>query len=191
MVTTMYTASDLRKGLRIKIDGDPHVIVDFNFVKPGKGQALYRCKLKNLITGAQYERNFRSIDVFEPADLQEKKMQYLYEEEGNYWFMDTETFEQICLTEDQIGDAKNFLVENLEVEVLLFENRPLGINLPNFVDLTVTVAEPWVKGDTVAGKTKPVTLQTGYVIQVPPFVEAGDKIRVDTRTGEYITRVKD
>lgn len=187
----MYTASDLRKGLRIKIDGDPHVIVDFNFVKPGKGQALYRCKLKNMVTGAQYERNFRSIDIFEPADLQEKKMQYLYEEEGNYWFMDTETFEQICLTADQIGDAKNFLVENLEVEVLLFENRPLGVNLPNFVDLTVTVAEPWVKGDTVAGKTKPVTLQTGYVIQVPPFVEAGDKIRVDTRTGEYITRVKD
>ncbi|HOK06695.1 MAG TPA: elongation factor P [Syntrophales bacterium] len=187
----MYTASDLRKGLRIKLEGDPHIIVDFNFVKPGKGQALYRCKLKNMLTGAQFDRTFRSVDVFEPADLQEKKMQFLYREEDKYCFMDNETFEQVYLTEDQVGDMKNFLVENLETEVLLFENRPLGVSLPNAVDLYVKVAEPWAKGDTVAGKTKPVTLETGYVIQVPPFIEAGEKIRVDTRTGEYLTRVKD
>ncbi|MCX7635928.1 MAG: elongation factor P, partial [Syntrophales bacterium] len=128
----MYTASDLRKGLRIKLEGDPHIIVDFNFVKPGKGQALYRCKLKNMVTGAQFDRTFRSVDVFEPADLQEKKMQYLYEEDGKYCFMDNETYEQVYLTDDQVGEAKNYLVENLEVEVLLFENRPLGLSVPNF-----------------------------------------------------------
>jgi len=187
----MYEASDLRKGLRIKLDGEPHIITDFNFVKPGKGQALYRCKLKNLITGAQFDRTFRSVDVFEPADLQQKKMQFLYEEEGKYCFMDTETFEQVYLTADQVGEAKNFLIENLEVGVLFFGDKPLDITLPNAVDLVVTHAEPWVKGDTVAGNTKPVTVETGYVLQVPPFIEQGDKIRVDTRTGEYLTRVKE
>lgn len=187
----MYQASDLRKGLRIKLDNDPHIITEFNFVKPGKGQALYRCKLKNMISGAQFERTFRSVDNFEPADLQEKNMQYLYEEENKYCFMDNETFEQFYLTEEQVGEAKNYLIENIEAEVLFFGDRPLGITLPNSVDLIVTQAEPWARGDSVSGNTKPVTLQTGYVIQVPPFVEEGEKIRVDTRTGEYLTRVKD
>jgi elongation factor P len=186
----MYSASDLRKNLRIKLDGDPYIITDFNFVKPGKGQALYRCKLKNMITGNQFERTFRSVDNFEPADLQEKKMQYLYEEEGKYYFMDNDSYEQIFLSADQIGDAAHFLIDNLEVEILLFEDKPLGISLPNFVDLVVTRADPWAKGDSVSGNSKPVTLQTGYLIQVPPFIEEGEKIRVDTRTGEYLTRVK-
>ena len=188
---TMYQASDLRKGLRIKIDGDPHIVTEFNFVKPGKGQALYRCKLKNMISGSQFERTFRSVDVFEPADLQEKNMQYLYQEEGKYCFMDNETFEQFYLTQEQVGDARNYLIENIEAEVLFFGERPLDITLPNSVDLIVTQAEPWARGDSVSGNTKPVTLQTGYVIQVPPFIEEGEKIRVDTRTGEYLTRVKD
>jgi len=187
----MYQASDLRKGLRIKLDNDPHIITEFNFVKPGKGQALYRCKLKNMISGAQFERTFRSVDSFEPADLQEKNMQFLYEEENKYCFMDNETFEQFYLTEEQVGDARNYLIENIEAEVLFFVDRPLGVTLPNSVDLIVTQAEPWAKGDSVSGNTKPVTLQTGYIIQVPPFVEEGEKIRVDTRTGEYLTRVKD
>jgi elongation factor P len=187
----MYQASDLRKGLRIKLDEAPHIVTEFNFVKPGKGQALYRCKLKNMISGAQFERTFRSVDAFEAADLQEKTMQFLYEEEGKYCFMDNETFEQFYLTADQVGDAKNFLIENIEAEVLFFGERPLGVTLPNSVDLFVTKAEPWAKGDSVSGNTKPVTLQTGYIIQVPPFVEEGEKIRVDTRTGEYLTRVKD
>ncbi|MBN1382474.1 MAG: elongation factor P [Deltaproteobacteria bacterium] len=186
----MYTASDLRKGLRIKIDGDPYIVTEFNFVKPGKGQALYRCKLKNMMTGSQFERTFRSVDAFDPADLEEKKMQYLYKEEDKYCFMDNNTYEQVYLTEEQIGDAKNFLLDNLEVEILLFENKPLDISLPNFVDIIVAEAEPWAKGDTVSGNTKPVVLQTGYQIQVPPFIEAGEKIRVDTRSGEYLTRVK-
>lgn len=186
----MYTASDLRKGLRIKIDNEPYVVTEFNFVKPGKGQALYRSKLKNMFTGSQFERTFRSVDTFEPADLQEKKMQFLYKEEGKYCFMDNESYEQIFLTEEQIGEAMNFLIDNLEVEILLFEDRPLEVSLPNFVDLVVTQADPWAKGDSVSGNTKPVVLQTGYQIQVPPFVEQGEKIRVDTRTGEYLTRVK-
>jgi len=187
----MYAASDLRKNLRIKIDNEPYVLTEFNFVKPGKGQALYRCKLKNMISGAQFERTFRSVDVFEPADLQEKKMQYLYEQDGKYCFMDNENYEQIMFTADQVGDARNYLIENMEAEVLLFEDRPLGVSLSNFVDLTVTKADPWARGDSVSGNTKPVTVETGYVLQVPPFIEEGEKIRIDTRTGEYLTRVKD
>ncbi len=187
----MYTASDLRKGLRIKIEGDPYVITEFNFVKPGKGQALYRCKLKNMITGSQFERTFRSVDMFDPADLQVKTMQYLYMEDGKYCFMDTTTFEQVFVTEDQVGEAKNFLLENVEAEVLFFEDRPLGVTLPNSVDLVVTKADPWIKGDTVSGNAKPVTVETGYVVLVPSFIEEGEKIRIDTRSGEYLTRVKD
>jgi elongation factor P len=186
----MYTASDLKKGLRLKIDNEPYIIIEFNFVKPGKGQALYRTKLKNMINGNQFERTFRSVDNFESADLREKKMQYLYKEGEKYCFMDNESFEQIYLTEAQVGDSKNFLIDNIEAEILLFEDKPIGISLPNFVDLIVTEAEPWAKGDTVSGATKPVKVQTGYTIQVPTFVGEGEKIRIDTRTGDYMTRVK-
>ena len=187
----MYTASDLRKGIRLKIDGEPYIVTEFNFVKPGKGQALYRTKLKNMITGAQFERTFRSVDNFESADLQEKKMQYLYQDGNGYCFMDNQTYDQLYLTADQVGDAKNFLIENLEVQILLFEDKPLDLSLPNFVDLKIVAAEPWAKGDSVTGNQKPVKLETGYQIQVPSFVEEGDKIRVDTRNGEYLARVKD
>ena len=186
----MYTASDLRKGLRLKIDGDPYVITEFNFVKPGKGQALYRTKLKNMINGNQFERTFRSVDVFESADLREKKMQYLYKEDDKFCFMDNETFEQVYLTEEQVDDAVNYMTDNIEVEILLFEDRPIGISLPNFVELVVTEAEPWAKGDTVSGATKPVKVQTGATILVPTFITEGEKIRIDTRTGDYLTRVK-
>jgi len=186
----MYTASDLRKGLRLKIDGDPYVITEFNFVKPGKGQALYRTKLKNMINGNQFERTFRSVDVFEPADLREKKMQFLYKEGDKLCFMDNETYEQVYLTEEQVDDAVNYMTDNIEVEILLFEDRPIGLSLPNFVELVVTEAEPWAKGDTVSGATKPVKVQTGATVLVPTFVSEGEKIRIDTRTGEYLTRVK-
>jgi len=186
----MYTASDLRKNLRIKIDNEPYIVTEFNFVKPGKGQALYRCKLRNMMTGSQFERTFRSVDTFESADLEEKKMQYLYKEEGKYCFMDVQSYEQIYLTEAQVGDAKNFLLDNLEVDILLFENKPLDLTLPNFIDVVVTKADPWARGDSVSGNTKPVTVQTGYQLQVPPFIEEGEKIRIDTRSGDYLTRVK-
>jgi elongation factor P len=186
----MYTASDLRKNLRIKIDNEPYIVTEFNFVKPGKGQALYRCKLKNMMTGNQFERTFRSVDTFESADLEQKKMQYLYQEEGKYCFMDNDSYEQVYLTEAQVGDAKNFLLDNIEVEILMYENKPLDVTLPNFIDVVVTKADPWAKGDSVSGNTKPVIIQTGYQLQVPPFIEEGEKIRVDTRSGEYLTRVK-
>ncbi|MDI6726308.1 MAG: elongation factor P [Smithellaceae bacterium] len=186
----MYNASDLKKGLRLKIDNEPHVVVEFNFVKPGKGQALYRTRLRNMITGSQFERSFRSVDSFEQADMQEKKMQFLYLEEDKYCFMDVESYEQVFLNADQVGDGKNYLIDNLEVEILFFEDRPLGITLPNFIDIVVAEAEPWAKGDSVSGNTKPIKLPTGHQIMVPPFIETGDRIRVDTRSGEYLTRVK-
>jgi len=187
----MYNASDLRKGLKIQIDNEPYIITEFQFSKPGKGQALYRCKLRNMITGVILDRTYRSGDSFEPAALEERTMQYLYNQDREYCFMDVETYEQSFLLADQVGDARHYLTDNLDVEILFFEQKPIGITLPNFVDLTITEADPWVKGDSVAGDTKPVTLETGYVLRVPPFIQEGDKITVDTRTGEYVTRVKE
>jgi elongation factor P len=187
----MYNASDLRKGLKIQIDDEPYIIIEFQFSKPGKGQALYRCKLKNMITGVIIDRTYRSVDTFEPAALEERAMQFLYSQENEFCFMDTENYEQAFLTADQVGEAQNYLTDNLEVEILLFQDRPIGITLPNFVNLTVTQAEPWAKGDSVSGDSKPVTVETGYVLRVPPFIQEGEKITVDTRTGEYVTRVKE
>jgi len=187
---TVYQASDLRKGLKILIDGQPYVVTDFTFTKPGKGQALYRCRIKNMLTNRADEKVYRSVDTFESANLQERKMQFLYNQEDEYCFMDTNNYEQVTLTKDQVGDAKNYLIDNLEVSILFFDVIPLGITLPNFVDLKVTRADPWVKGDSAAGDSKPVTLETGYTLRVPPFVEEGSKISVDTRTGAYLTRVK-
>jgi elongation factor P len=143
-----------------------------------------------MITGMIIDRTYRSGDTFEPANLEQRKMQYLYNQDGVFYFMDVETYEQSSLNEDQVGEAKNFLIDNLQVEILLFDKRPIGITLPNFVDLTVTRADPWVKGDSVSGDSKPVTVETGYALRVPPFIEEGIKITVDTRTGEYVTRVK-
>jgi len=190
-IAAMYTSSDLRKGLKIQIDGEPYVIIDFEFSKPGKGQALYRCKLKNMMTGVIVDRTYRSGDTFQPADLEERAMQFLYSQENEYCFMDVQTYDQVFLNKDQVGNAKNFLTDNLEVQILFFGDKPIGITLPNFVDLMVTRAEPWAKGDSVAGDTKPVTVETGYVLRVPPFINEGDKITIDTRTGEYVTRVKE
>ncbi len=187
----MYNASDLRKGLKIEIDGEPYVVTVFEFSKPGKGQALYRCKLKNMITGVIIDPTYRSGDSFKPADLSERRMQYLYNQDDEFWFMDVENYEQSVLKEDQVGDAGYFLIDNLEVDILFFGDRPIGITLPNFVDLTVTKADPWAKGDSVTGDTKPITLETGYELRVPPFIEEGGKITIDTRTGEYVTRVKE
>lgn len=187
----MYNASDLRRGLKIQIDNEPYIIIEFQFSKPGKGQALYRCKLRNMINGVIIDRTFRSVDTFEQADLQERRMQYLYNQENEFYFMDVENYEQSILTTDQVGEAKNYLTDNLEVDILLFEDKPIGITLPNFVDLRVTRADPWAKGDSVSGDSKPVTLETGHELRVPPFIDEGTKITVDTRTGEYVTRVKE
>jgi len=186
----MLTASDLRKGLKIEIDGDPYLVVDFEFSKPGKGQALYRCRLKNMITGSQFDRTYRSGDKFSAADLEEQEMEFLYKEGNRYVFMNTSTYEQIELIEEQVGDAINYLTENLVVSMLLFQGRPIGISLPNFVELKVAQADPGIKGDTASGATKPVTLETGFVLQVPLFIEEGETLKIDTRTGSYVERVK-
>ncbi len=187
----MLSASDLRKGLKVQIDGNPYVVTEFQFSKPGKGQALYRCKMKNMISGNQLVKTYRSNDKFEKADLEEKKMQYLYNQGDEYHFMDTENYEQLFLNSEQLGDNRSFLIDNMEVEVLFYDNNPIDITLPMFVNLEVTKADPWAKGDTSGNDTKPVTVETGYELQVPPFVEEGDKIQIDTRTGDYVTRVKE
>ena len=187
----MYESSDLRKGLKIEIDGDPHVVVQFEFVKPGKGQALYKCRLKNMISGAQFDKTYRSGEKFKEANLEEVEMEYLYYDGSNYCFMNTSNYEQDFLSEEQLGDARALLKENTVCNVLMFEGKALDISLPNFVELTITEAEPWAKGDTAAGSTKPATLETGHVVQVPPFVNQGEKVRIDTRTGQYVERVKE
>ncbi len=187
----MYSASDLRKGLKVQIDGYPYIVTEFEFSKPGKGQSLYRTKMRNMITGNQLTQTYRSNDKFEKADLEERTMQFLYSQDNEFHFMDTSSYEQIFLTLEQVGDNVNFLVDNMEVQVLFFGDRPIDINLPIFVNLKVTKADPWVKGDTSGTDTKPVTVETGYVLQVPPFIEEGGRIQIDTRTGEYMTRVKD
>lgn len=187
----MYSASDLRKGLKIQIDGEPYVVVDFQFSKPGKGQALYRTKLKNMVTGNQFDRTYRSNDKFEKAPLEERTMQFLYSQDVEFHFMDTKNYEQIMIAKDQLGDDTNFLIDNMEIQVLLFNGNPIGVTLPNSVNLTVTRADPYAKGDTSGTDTKPVRVETGYELQVPPFVEEGDRIQIDTRTGLYMTRVKE
>ncbi|MFZ0449849.1 MAG: elongation factor P [Desulfatiglandaceae bacterium] len=187
----MYSTSDLKKGLKIEIDGDPYIIVDFQFSKPGKGQALYKCKLKNMINGVMFDHTYRSVDTFKKAGLEERKMQFLYAQDKEFCFMDVENYEQTFLSEEQVGEAAHFLIDNLDVDILFFGERAIGITLPNFVDMTVTRADPWAKGDSVAGDTKPITVETGYVLRVPPFVNEGEKITIDTRTGEYVTRVKE
>ena len=187
----MISASDLRKGLKLQIDGEPYVIIEFEFSKPGKGQALYRCKMRNMITGNQLVNTYRSNDKFEKADLEERNMQYLYNQGNEYHFMDTENYEQLFLNREQLGDNINYLMDNMEVQVLFFGTRPIDVSLPIFVNLTVTQADPWARGDTSGTDTKPITVETGYQLQVPPFVEEGDKIQIDTRTGAYVTRVKE
>ena len=187
----MYNASNLRKGLKIQIDNEPYVIIDFQFSKPGKGQALYRCKLRNMISDVIIDRTYRSVDTFYPADLHERKMQYLYQQDDEFYFMDVENYEQSMLKAEHVGAAKNYLIDNLEVDMLFFDDKPIGITLPNFVNLVVSRADPWAKGDSVSGDSKPVTLETGYTLRVPPFIEEGIRITVDTRTGEYVTRVKE
>ena len=186
----MYTASDLRKGLKVIIDGDPYIVTAFDFSKPGKGQALYRTKLRNMITGLTIDRTYREGETFEPASLEERAMQYLYREGDHFHFVDNETYEQIIISEDSLGDSKNFLVENLNTKVLMFGDKAIGVELPNFVNLRVIKTEPWVKGDTSKADYKPATVESGYELKIPPFVTEGELITIDTRTGEYSTRVK-
>ena len=180
----------LFRSLKITLDGDPYLVIAFDFAKPGKGQALYRTKMRNMITGSILDRTYRSGETFEPASLEDRKMQFLYKEEDHFVFMDNQNYEQYRMNEETVGDAKNYLIDNLPVDLLLFSDKAIAVDVPNFVNLRVTQTDPWVKGDTSGSDSKPATVETGYVLRVPPFIEEGELIVIDTRTGEYSTRVK-
>lgn len=184
----MYTAADLRKGLRIEIEGTPYLITEFNFVKPGKGQALYICKLKNLVTGATISKTFRSNDKIDEPKLEEKKLHFSYVKDDKYVFLDN-NYEEISISADTLGDRKLFLSEDMEVEVLFHNGISVDITLPYFVEKKVIHTEPGVRGDTATNVLKPATVEGGFQLQVPLFVNEGDIIKIDTRTGEYVDRV--
>ena len=184
----MYSTAEFRKGLKIEIDGKPLIIVDFQHVKPGKGGAFVRTKLKNLETGQVLEQTFRSGAKVGKPDLEQKYMQYLYQDGEQYVFMENDTYDQIFLQQGYIADAIPYLLPNLEIEVLFFQGRPIGVELPTSVVLTVTETEPGLKGDTATGATKSATLETGHVVQVPLFIQEGDHLKIDTRTGDYVER---
>jgi len=182
--------SEFRKGLKIELEGEPYIIVDFQHVKPGKGGAFVRTKLKSLVTGNVIDRTYRSGEKVDTPDLEEKTMQYLYREGDAYHFMDTESYEQLVLTGNQLGNNSKFLQENVEIKIVLHNGKPIGVELPTFVELKIVQTDPGLKGDTAAGGTKPAKLETGAVIQVPLFLNEGDAIKVNTETGAYIERVK-
>ncbi|SHJ67356.1 translation elongation factor P (EF-P) [Anaerobranca californiensis DSM 14826] len=184
----MISPNDFKTGLTIEFEGAVLQIVDFQHVKPGKGAAFVRAKLKNVETGAVIEKTFNPKEKIEKAHIDRRTMQYLYSSGDDYIFMDTENYEQITLTKQQLDENVKFLIEDMEIVVLYYKDKPIGIELPNSVVLEVVETEPGIKGDTASGGSKPATLQTGLVIQVPFFINVGDKLKVDTRTKTYIER---
>ncbi len=186
-----YNTNEFRGGLKILLDGDPYVIVENEFVKPGKGQAFNRVKIRNLKSGRVVDRTFKSGDSVEAADVVEAEMQYLYAD-GEFWhFMVPDTFEQHAADSKAVGDATPWLKEQDLCSVMLWNGSPLLVTPPNFVELSIVETDPGVRGDTAQGGVKPATLETGAVVRVPLFIETGEVIKVDTRTGEYVSRVKD
>ena len=187
----MLDTTAIRKNLKFIIDGDPWIVVDHQFVKPGKGQAFTRTRLKKMITGNSMDRTYKSGEkIGEAAKIDEREMVYLYSQPNSYTFMDNGNYEQIDMTEEQVGETKNFLAENMNAEVLFYNDMPIAINIPNFVELQIVNTEPAVKGDTVSGATKPAELSTGYKLNVPLFVGSDEWIVIDTRSGQYVERVK-
>lgn len=184
----MINVNDFSRGVIIEYEGSVYQVLEFLHVKPGKGAAFVRAKLKNLRTGAVIETTFRGGERVPRAQVERAEYQYLYESDGLYTFMHSETYEQVTLTADQVGDAKNFLIENMTVYLVNWAGQIIAIELPNTVELEVVETEPGVRGDTAQGGSKPARLQTGYVVQVPLFVNVGDRVKVDTRTGEYLGR---
>ncbi|MCS7279932.1 MAG: elongation factor P [Thermodesulfobacteriaceae bacterium] len=183
-----YTTSDFRRGLKIEWEGKPYEVLEFQHLKVAQSQATVRTKLKDLITGRVLEVNFRSGERFEKPELEEREVQYLYKEGSNFVFMDLEDYDQIYLNQKEVGEAIKFLKENLTVSILFYKGKAIGIELPKVVELRVIETEPGFKGDTVGSATKPAKLETGMVVQVPLFINEGDVIRIDTRTGEYVER---
>ncbi len=188
----MYKTSDFRKNLKLEIDGKPYVIVDFQHTNPGKGSAFVRTKLKNLETGQLLEKTYKSgVDSFDKPDLDEREMEYTYGDSEGYNFMDQKTFESINLNHDVVGDAKNFLQEGMKVDVLFYNERPISLELPNFVVLRVAETDPGLKGDTASGGSKKAIMETGLQVNVPLFIEEGELLKIDTRTGDYVERGKE
>jgi len=185
----MISASDFKNGTNFELDGEVYTVLWFQHHKPGKGGAMVRTKLRNVVTRKIVDRTFRPEDKFEEAMLESQKKQYLYRDGKNYYFMDTDTFEQIAFTEKELGEGVQFLKENAEVDVLIYKGRIIGIKLPDSIELKVTYTEPGKKGDTVTNVMKPAVVETGVTVQVPLFINSGDIIRVSTETGEYIERV--
>ena len=184
----MYSASDLRKGLKVEIDGVPYAIADFTFVKPGKGASIYNCKMKNLITGSTLTRSYRSNDKLDEPKLEERTMRYSYKDGDNYVFID-KNFEQMNVGASVLGDARFFLVEEIEVDILIHNDQPIGVELPTFIEKEIKETEPGYRGNTATNVTKPAKIEGGYELQVPLFINQGDVIKIDTRTGEYSDRV--
>ena len=184
----MISAGDFRNGVTFELDGNVVQVIEFQHVKPGKGAAFVRTKYKNVITGAVVERSFNPTDKYPTAYIERKDMQYLYEDGGLYYFMDMEPYEQLPIDGKKLGDAFRFVKENMEVKVLSYKGNVFGVEPPFFVELEVTETDPGFKGDTATNATKPATLETGAEIKVPLFINTGDKIRIDTRTGEYMER---
>ncbi len=185
----MVSSNNFQNGISIEVDGEVFIIVDFQHVKPGKGQAFVRTKLKNLRTGNLIARNFRADEDVKEAYLERREVEYLYNDGDNFYFMDTQNFEQISFSKQEVENALPYLKENMVIVVIFYQNKPLSVEPPIFVELEVTETEPGVKGDTASGGTKPARLETGLVLQVPLFVEKGDKVKVDTRDGKYVSRV--
>ncbi len=186
-----YDVSDLRKGLKIELDGDPYLVTEFDFCKPGKGQAIYRCKLRNMISGGTTDKSFRSGDKIDTPDLVERTLNYSYDEgDGVFVFIDPNSSEDFRIEESILGRNKYFLDDDMECTVLFFNNRPIEITLPYFVEKVIAETEPGVRGDTATNVTKPAKIENGYEISVPLFVNAGDVVRIDTRTGDYSDRVR-
>lgn len=184
----MISTNDFKTGLTIEIDGDVYQVVEFQHVKPGKGAAFVRSKIRNMRTGGVVERTFNAGEKIPRARIERKEVQYLYNDGSSYNFMDMETYDQMALTAEQLGDAVKFLKENMNIKLLFFQGKSIGVDLPNFVELEVVETEPGIKGDTASGGSKPAKLETGYVVQVPFFINIGDVLQIDTRTGAYIKR---
>ena len=188
-MATVYSAGDFRNGTTFEMEGNVYRVVEFQHVKPGKGSAFVRTKIKNVITGSVLEKTFNPSEKFQAAEIEKKEMQYLYEDGGLYYFMDNETYEQIPLNKEQLGDSLKFLKENMNVKVLSYKGKVFSIEPPIFVELEVTYTEPGVSGNTATTSGKPATLENGYELTVPMFVNIGDIVRIDTRTGEYMERI--
>lgn len=186
----MPSTNEFRNGLKVELEGEPYAIVEFQHVKPGKGGAFVRTKLKNLKTGRVIEKTFRSGESLDAPDLDQKEMQYLYRDGDMFYFMDTTTYDQTALAEENLGEAVKWLKENTVAEILFYRGAAISIEIPVFAELAIRKTEPGVKGDTAAGGTKPAELETGVTVNVPLFLNEGDVLKIDTRTGEYIERVK-